>query len=168
MNVADFHPANFYQNAFSASMLAKFSLGLLYDQATVQVPEWRSGVDGLQKRAELRMGGLLTRAAVEYGVAHYRNTDPSYHRCHCKGFGPRSIHAFAAEFTEFRSDGSIAPPISRFAGLAASVAATSPFVGRHSANPMERGMTLLGADLGFNMLQEFWPEIRRTLLFRHR
>ncbi len=53
-------------------MLAKFSLGVLYDQATAQVPEWGSGADGLQKRAEWRMAGLLSRASAEYAVAKFR------------------------------------------------------------------------------------------------
>jgi hypothetical protein len=33
----------FVAAAFSPGMLAKFSLGALYDHATVQVPKWGSG-----------------------------------------------------------------------------------------------------------------------------
>jgi hypothetical protein len=149
-------------------MFAKFSLGVLYDQATVQIPAWGSGAEGLRKRAEWRMAGLMSRAAAEYAVARLRETNPEYERCRCKGFGLRSRHVLVSEFVEVRRDGSLAAPVARFTGIAASVAVTTPFLGRDLSvgTGAERAVLLVGSDIGFNMLQEFWPEIRRTLLLR--
>lgn len=149
-------------------MVAKFSLGVLYDQATDQVPQWGSGADGLGKRAQWRMAGLLTRASVEYGVSRWRDTIPGYVRCRCKGFLPRSRHAVVSEFLDRRIDGGFAAPVARFSGIATSVALTS--LGEHdtASGATEHALLLVSTDLGFNMLQEFWPEIRRTLLLRRR
>jgi hypothetical protein len=147
-------------------MAAKFSLGLLYDQATVQTPAWGSGRTGLQKRAEWRGLGLVSRGLTEYTVASLRGTDPIYARCACKGFGPRSRHAVVAEFLERRRDGSFRAPVSRFAGIGAGVGVTSLGQGADATGAPGRIALLAGTDLGFNMLQEFWPEIKRTLLLR--
>jgi hypothetical protein len=158
----------FVADAFSPGMLAKFSLGVLYDHATVQVPQWGSGPDGLQRRAEWRMAALLSRAGAEYAVERWRGTDAGYARCRCKGFGPRSRHALVSELTERRLDGSLAPPVARLAGMTTSVAVTS--FGEHTGAESAAGRLAMlgGVDVGFNMLQEFWPEIRRTLLLQRR
>jgi len=160
----------FVEHAFSPGMLAKFSLGVLYDQTTVQEPEWGAGAAGLRQRAEWRMAGLLSRAATEYAIARMRETNSDYQRCRCKGFGPRSRHALVSEFVEIRADRSMAPPVARFTGIATSLAVTTPFLGQHSGvgTGTDRAAVLVGADLGFNMLQEFWPEIKRTLLLRRK
>jgi hypothetical protein len=165
-----FHDKTFFDSAITPGMFAKFSLGVLYDQATVATPEWGSGADGLRKRAAWRMTGLLTRASAQYAVAKWRDTDPDYERCHCKGFGPRSRHALVSEFVEIRRDGSLGAPVARFSGIATSVAVTTPFQGSNptAGTAAQRAVLLVGTDLGFNMLQEFWPEIRRTLLFRRK
>ncbi len=158
----------FAQSVFSRGTLAKFSLGLLYDQATVQVPRWGSGAAGFRKRAEWRMAGLLSRAAAEYSVAQLRGTETGYQRCRCKGFLPRSRHAIVSEFVERRADGGFAAPVARFSGIAASVGVTS--LAEHSAvaDAGTHAALLVGTDAGFNVLQEFWPEIKRTLLLRRK
>lgn len=158
----------FVATAFSPGAFAKFSLGLLYDQATVQVPAWGSGASGLEKRAEWRMAGLLSRATSEYAVGSLRGTDTTYARCRCKGFLPRSKHVLVSEFTERRLDGTLAAPFARLTGLATGTLVTE--LGRHSGPGGAAGsaVLLVNTDIGFNMLNEFWPEIKRTMLFRHK
>jgi hypothetical protein len=164
----EIHGPLFVENVFSKGTLAKFSLGVLYDQATADVPRWGAGASGLRKRAEWRMAGWLSRAAAEYGVARWRGTDPGYQRCRCKGFIPRSRHAFVSEFVERRMEGGLAAPVARFTGIATTMWVTS--FGQHSGveEAGNRGMVLVGSDIGFNFLQEFWPEIQRTLLLRRK
>jgi hypothetical protein len=45
---ADFLFRTFIATTFTPGAFAKFSLGLLYDQATVQTPAWGSGANGLK------------------------------------------------------------------------------------------------------------------------
>jgi hypothetical protein len=158
----------FVATAFTPGAFAKFSLGLLYDQATVQTPAWGSGANGLEKRAEWRMAGLLSRSASEYAAGGFRGTETSYVRCRCKGFLPRSKHVLISEFTERRLDGSLAAPLARMSGIATGTLVTS--LGRHESagGAAGRAALLVNTDIGFNMLNEFWPEIKRTMLFRHK
>ena len=53
-------------------------------------------------------------------------------------------------------------------GIYASTALTAPMLptGYGLADANKRAITAIGVDEGFNMLQEFWPEIKRTLLLR--
>ncbi len=157
---------DFVASTFTPGMMATFSLGVLYDHTTVQTPSWGSGAVGLEKRAEWRMAGLLTRGSVEYGLARFRKVSTAYVRCRCKGFLPRSRHALVSEFTELRSDGSHAPPVSRFAGMAAGLALVSVAQHANAGTVGQRSLLLVESDIGFNMLTEFRPEMKRALLRR--
>jgi hypothetical protein len=54
------------------------------------------------------------------------------------------------------------------AGVVASTAVTAPMLpsGYAAAEASKRALSAIATDEGFNVLQEFWPEIKRTLLFR--
>jgi hypothetical protein len=114
------------------------------------------------------MAGLLGRSLTEYSAASLRGTDEGYLRCRCKGFIPRSRHVLVTEFTERRARGGFAAPVARLSGIAAGtvVASLGQHIGPGSA--AQRAVLLVNTDIGFNMLNEFWPEIKRTLLLRHR
>ena len=71
---------------FSAGESAKFALALVYDQATVAVPEWGSDRAGLARRAEWLAATHLTRYSTEFATAKLLRTDTSYQRCRCAGF----------------------------------------------------------------------------------
>jgi hypothetical protein len=149
---------------------AKFFIGLLHDQGTDEIPEWRSGGEGLERRAQWRLATHVVRSVTEYEAARLRGTAEYYERCRCKGFPQRSRHAVISEFVERRADGSLEPPVARLAGIYASVAVTAPLLPRGygvGAALSRANMTVL-TDIGYNVLQEFWPEIRRTLLLRRK
>jgi hypothetical protein len=147
---------------------AKLALTLLYDQATVAVPEWGSGRAGFERRAEWLAAGYLTRYSAQFAAAKLRGTDAGYERCRCKGFPRRAAHAIRAEWVERRADGSAVFAFARMTGIFASVAVPAPLLpaGYGAADASKRAITAIGVDTGFNMLQEFWPEIKRTLLLR--
>lgn len=158
----------FWSGMFSPGDSAKVMLGLLYDQATFAVPEWGSGAAGLGRRAEWVTAGYLTRYTTEFATAELLGTDTSYRRCLCKGFRRRAGHALHAEFVERKRDGSDTFAFARLSGIYVSAAATAPMLpaGDGAWNASNRAMASLAIDEGFNMLKEFWPEIRRTLLPR--
>jgi len=147
---------------------AKLALGLLYDQTTVAVPEWGSGRDGLIRRGEWLAAGSLTRYTTQFATAKLLGTDTSYQRCRCTGFPRRAGHALHAEFVERKADGSATFAVARLTGIYASAAITAPMLpGRYGpADANKRVVAALAIDEGFNILQEFWPEIKRTLLLR--
>jgi hypothetical protein len=156
----------FLQSEVTPAASMKLGLGLLYEQATVAVPEWGSGRAGLTRRAEWLAAGWMARASVEYGVSTYRGTDTGYRACACKGFPRRSAHALGAGLSEYRGDGTRAFALSRFSGLAAGALATMPMLpaGYGLRDAAERSATAFAVDEGFNLLREFRREIVRTLV----
>src|SRR3974390_967770 len=107
---------------------ARFFIGVLHDQGTDEIPEWRPGGEGLERRAQLRLTTHIVRSVAEYEAARLRGTAEYYERCQCKGFPRRSRHAVFSEFVERRADGSLGPPVARLAGIYASVAVTAPLL----------------------------------------
>jgi hypothetical protein len=53
-------------------------------------------------------------------------------------------------------------------GIASGVAIASAAQHTGAGGAGQRALTLVNTDIGFNMLTEFWPEIKRTLLLRHK
>jgi hypothetical protein len=158
----------FLSKEFTTGASVKISLGLLYDQATVAVPQWGSGRAGLAKRAEWSGAAWITRASTEYAVASYRGVDTGYRPCVCKGFLPRTAHALHAGFLEYRSDGTPTVAVARFSGLAGGQLATMRMLpaGYGLSDAAGRAVLAFGVDEGFNVVREFRREIVRTLLLR--
>jgi hypothetical protein len=158
----------FTRGLFTPGASAKFALGLVYDQATVAVPQWGSGRAGLGRRTEWLAAGYLARYSTEFAAEKLLGTDTSYQRCRCKGFPRRAAHALHAEFVERKAGGSNVFAFARMSGIYASAALTAPMLpaGYGVADVNQRALTAVGIDEGCNILQEFWPEIKRTLLFR--
>jgi hypothetical protein len=158
----------FLRQEFTPGASLKLGLGLLYDQATVAVPEWGSGRAGLARRAEWLGAGWLARASTEYIVAARRGVDTGYRPCDCKGFPRRAAHALRSGFVEYRSDGTPIFAVARFSGLAAGGLATMPMMpaGYGLSDAARRTVVAFGVDEGFHMLHEFRKEIVRTLLLR--
>jgi hypothetical protein len=156
--------------ALTPGAAARFAIALLHDQVTVTIPQWGAGREGLARRAQLLLATHLGGSMVEYEVARLQDTSEAYERCRCEGFPRRSRHAVVSGFLERRANGSLAPPVARLAGIYVPTALTLPLLPRRYGveNVLYRvNMTLL-ADLGFNVLQEFWPEIKRTLFFQRK
>lgn len=101
-------------------------------------------------------------------MARPRDTNPAYARCRIKGFVPRSRHVLISEFTEMCADGTRIVPFARIMGIAIGVAIASAAQHTGAGGAGQRALTLVNTDIGFNMLTEFWPEIKRTLLLRHK
>jgi hypothetical protein len=158
----------FVQSELTPGASIKLALGLLYDQATVAVPEWGSDRGGLERRAEWLVAGWAARASVEYVVASRRGVDTGYRPCACKGFPRRAAHALREGFREYRAGGTPVPALARFSGLAAGSLATIPMLpaGYGLRDAAGRAVTAFGIDEGFNLLHEFRKEIVRTLLWR--
>jgi len=163
-------PAGFFRSVFTPAAFAKLSLGALYDHSIPAIPEWGSGHDGLARRGRYRAVNQFTRGSLEYVISRYRGTNTDYTRCACAGFRRRARHAIVSEFLERRADGSPAAPVSRLAGIYGAALLSAPMLpGKYGpADVLQRSSLALASEVGFNFFQEFWPEIKRTLLRRAR
>jgi hypothetical protein len=166
--VAETPREGFLRTEVTPGAAVKMTLGLLYDQAAVAIPEWGSGRAGLALRAEWLGAGWMVGVSTEYAVASYRGVNTGYRPCTCKGFPRRAAHALKAGFVEYRADGAPVFAVARFSGLAGSGLATMPMLpARYGLRDAAgRAVMSFGVDEGFNVLREFRREIVRTLLLR--
>ena len=157
---------NLFAAALPPEAVAQVALGLAYSQAVDAVPEWGTEQRSFERRARLLFSSELVGASVRSSIERSRHTTGAYVHCDCSGFMRRTRHAMLAEFIEHHANGTVALPIARFAGMYSSVLATAPFVpqGYSAAQAVNRSIANIGGEIGSNMLQEFWPDIRRTVV----
>lgn len=126
--------------------------------------EWGRGASALAKRFGAAFGKHLVNTSVQVGVAALRHEDLKYYPSDKQGFRPRLQHALVSTVVaRKKTTGKRTPATSRIAGSAAG-----GFVSRlwqparlHtiSSGIGSTGISL-GVDAGFNVVREFWPEIR--------
>jgi hypothetical protein len=158
------------QNYFSAGAYAGPVLtAVLLDQASGTPAPWGGGVEGYGRRLESRLGEAILQGTVQAPLAAVLHEDVRYISSSQRGFGRRALHAVIFSFLTYDSHGHPIPNFANFAGYYVSAAvATSWLPGQH----YRAGYTLSTASeqvvlaVPVNLLQEFWPEVRRKLLHR--
>jgi len=152
--------------ALPPEAVAEVALGLNYDLAVAAVQEWGSEQRSIETRARLIFSSGLVGPSVRYGVAQARHTTTAYRRCACTGLLRRTGHAVLSEFVEHRMDGSATAPVARFSGYFSSVLATAPYQpgGPGAARSIDRVAGKIEGDLSSNLIEEFWPDIRRMVV----
>lgn len=135
-------------------------------EAVAAVQEWGMEQRSIETRARLIFASGTAGPSVRYGVAQARHTTTMYTRCACRGLLRRASHALVSEFVEHRIDGSATAPLARFSGYFSFVLVTSPYQigGPTAARSLDRLAGTIGGDIGSNLMQEFWPDIRRAIV----
>jgi len=135
-----------------------------------QYPTWRQGARGYGKRygsgyADQAIGNFL----VEASLPALFHQDPRFFRLGKGGFAKRTGYALSRIWVTRTDSGGTTFNISEFGGngLAALVGNLYyPGEGRAPENTLNRWATQLVGDSVFNVLKEFYPDIRRKL-FKH-
>lgn len=155
-----------FRNTFSPRVLANRLLLAGLDSMNNTQEEWPSGAEGFGMRLGNRMGALATRNAIQLGFDVMLHTEPRYDVCSCKGFLPRTGHAFKRSFTSLTDSGNEVVSVSRLAGSLATPWVTHQWL-PDRLNTTSRKWQSGGVNIGLrgvtNMVREFWPDLARTM-----
>ena len=128
--------------------------------------EWNQDADGFAARFAHRAARVTIANSVQLGLGFVLKDDPRYYRAPEKGIGGRVTNAVVSTFTVRNSTGNLAPAYSRFAGIGVSNVISKTWLPPSQNSWGDVGIrsgAQLGGQVGFNLLREFWPDIKRKL-----
>ncbi|MBZ5697704.1 MAG: hypothetical protein LAN18_04075 [Acidobacteriia bacterium] len=145
------------------------ALGAGIGQADNTPPEWGQGGAGYGRRFASGYGRSVIGRTIGFGVAAVDHEDPRFVPSNKSGLWRRTRHAVVGTFVSRTNSGGTMPAYSRFAGVygAAFIGnAWEPPSQDHIHKALERGSTALLSSVGWRVLAEFWPDIRKA--FHHK
>jgi hypothetical protein len=142
----------------------KSAAGAGISQAKGTPHEWGGGVTGYAKRLGSTFGKHIVKSSIHYGVARLRHEELGYRPSEKHGFGPRLQYALVSTvITRKTTTGGRTVATGEIAGLVGSGLISrlwQPASLHTVASGFGSAGISLGADAGFNVVREFWPEIR--------
>ena len=129
-------------------------------------PEWMEGGVGYGRRFGSGLARNVISRTIVFGFAAADGEDPRYIRSEGGGFGARTRHAIAWTFITRNQSGARMPAFSRIVGaFGAGFAANNWYPSRenNTAHALRMGSTALASSVGFHILSEFWPDIKKTI-----
>jgi hypothetical protein len=140
--------------------------GAAVNQARNEPPEWGQGAQGFGVRFASGYGRMLISRTIRFGVAAADHEDPRFIPSGEMGFWRRLTSATVHVFVVPTDRGTELPAFSRLAGIygAAFISnAWYPLSRANTSHAFARGSTALSATVGWNVLREFWPDIKRHI-----
>ncbi|MBL8232055.1 MAG: hypothetical protein JNL98_26400 [Bryobacterales bacterium] len=155
----------YQKSAFGAGSALRAAGTAAYDQYVDIPEEWGQGAAGYFRRFGSRAGRFTVQDSIEHSLAFGLKQDVRYERCTCSGFLQRTGHAVKLNFVTRNERGNYVPAVARaagyFGGELSALAWTPPSYTYRDALLAGGGRYALG--IGWNLLKEFWPEIRRPV-----
>ncbi len=144
--------------------LARTAAGALITHATNTPSEWGQGTAGFGKRFASGLGKSLVKTGIQFPVAYFRHEAIGYRRSNLEGAGPRLRYALLSTvYTHRTTTGERTVAAGEIAGALGS-GLISRLWQPPSTATLASGFASAGiaiaADAGFNVLREFWPDIR--------
>jgi hypothetical protein len=159
-----------YRRSFTdAENLIGPALGAGIGQLHNSPVEWGQGVGGFGRRLASGYGQSAVARTIAFGVGAAADEDSRFVPSNQTGIWRRTRYAVVGTFVSRTRSGRKMPAISLFAGAygAAFVAnAWEPPSQNSATDALKRGSTALLSSVGWHVLKEFWPDIRRA--FRHK
>ncbi|MEP7361938.1 MAG: hypothetical protein ABI972_01675 [Acidobacteriota bacterium] len=127
---------------------------------------WGRDWEGFAQRFGMRMSRSAVGNGIDFGVGAALGTDPRYRPLGHGTFGARFKYALGASFYHYDSHGNRVPAISRFAGIAGANILTNHWSAPGDDRKIDvvwRSGQQLGWQVGWTLLREFIPDIRRKL-----
>lgn len=143
-----------------------FFAALVLDQSTGDPKEWGGGFKGYGRRVASRVGGSIVQNTVQYSGAALLREDVRYIASNQHGFKRRTGHALLYGVLTYNNSGHPTPNFANLGGYYAASATTTLWLpGRRNvaAYILSDGSQQAGLGAMVNVIQEFWPEIRRVL-----
>ncbi len=137
------------------------------DQTTNTPGEWGGGLAGYSRRFGSRLGTGIVQGTVQAALAAPLHVDVRYITSRQKGFKRRTLHAIAFSFVTYNAQGQTKLNIPNIVGYYAAAGISNAWVpvrGSAATYTLGYGSEQLVLSVPVNIIQEFWPEIRHTIL----
>jgi hypothetical protein len=144
-------------------------LGAASDQALDTPPQWEQGVPGYGRRVASGFATEFIARTIKFGVAAADHEDPRFYHSQLHGFRPRARYAIVHTFISPVDGGGQTLAFSRLAGIYGSAFIANawyPTGYDDFAHGLSRGSTNLAVDVGFHVLREFAPDIKKRLFHK--
>jgi hypothetical protein len=143
------------------------SAGAFVDQVRHTPAKWDGDGSSYTRRFASEYGQLAARNVIHEGLAGIAGLDPRYSICNCDGKLHRGAHALKMTFTTYRQDGRLVLDMPQIAGAYGSGIVSTYWYPHHLYSPLVQGVQFgheqMGEVLVGNLIQEFGPDIKRSL-----
>jgi hypothetical protein len=132
-------------------------------QAGNKPPEWGGGLEGYGYRYGDVFAQHVVRRTLQAGVAAVLHEDNRYFVSHQSGFFRRTGYALKSTVLARHDNGEQYFSVSRFSGAAGSAFLSRIWQPPSLNTPGDAAVnfgTAIGVDAGFNVLREFWPDLK--------
>ena len=143
---------------------------LVLDQASGSPSQWGGGFPGFGRRVASRTGNAILQGTFQAPVAAVLHEDVRYIASSRHGFVRRATHAVLYSFLTYNSQGHPTLNIANLSAYYLSTAASTawlPGIRNATRYTFSNATEQIGLSFPINVVQEFWPEIRRHVLRRH-
>lgn len=143
-------------------------LGAAVSEWTDTPREWTRGPDGFGRRVASNYGRSVIGDTIGFGIAALDGENTRFVPSNEKGIWRRTLHAVTGTFVARSEYGDTMPAYSRIVGAYGAGFIADAWVPKSQDNTgyaLERGSTALLSSVGWNVLEEFWPDIRKA--FHH-
>jgi len=143
---------------------------LVLDQTADSPYRWGGGFRGYGRRAASRVGNAILQGTFQAPVAALLHEDVRYISSSQQGFKRRAKHAILYSFLTYNSQGH---PTLNIANLGSYYAATAvstawlPGIPNTLKYTLSNSTEQIALSVPVNLLQEYWPEIRKYVLHWH-
>jgi hypothetical protein len=142
----------------------KSAAGAGMSQGTTTPYEWGGGIAGYARRLGSAFGKHAIKSSIQYSIAHWRHEEIQYRLSNKHGFGPRLKYALESTvITHKTTTGERTVATGEIAGAVGSGLISRLWqpasTGTIAAGFGSAGVSM-GADAGYHVVREFWPEIR--------
>ena len=163
-NPKDSDAKTYVKRTYGPSAAARSTLAAGVAQAEDTPHEWGQGALGFGRRFASAFGTHILKKSIEYPVAKLHHEPFGYRPSTKNGVKPRLLYALTSVvITHKTTDGSRTVHSAEISGdLGAGLLSRlwQPASTRTLATGFGSAGTMLAADAGYNVLREFWPEIR--------
>jgi hypothetical protein len=135
-------------------------------QATDFVPEWGQGMEGYGKRFASSYGNKVIRRSIQTGLGILMHEDPRYFPSGHSDIWQRSLYAASRTLVSNKDNGGIRPGYSKLIGTVSAVCISRQWYPERMRTPREyfwSSVISMGVDVGRNVFNEFWPDLKRMM-----
>ena len=150
--------------------LSPIVIALLLDQANGTPRQWGGGFPGFGRRLASRAGNAVLQGTFQAPLAAVLHEDVRYIPTSHHSFQRRALHAILYSFLTYNDKGHPTLNIANLTAFYASTAVTTawlPGVGNAAKYTFSNASEQIALSFPLNVVQEFWPEIRRRVFRRH-